>query len=135
MAALILPARVPFYKSFKKPGQQLHLLRKDSHREETVHEVKDIFGKGLIDFAFIDGDHTYEGVKEDFEKYAPLVRQGGLVAFHDILPRPDLPEIAVDRFWEELKKKYKTEELIGDEGTGRRIGIGVVFMEKTLDVI
>jgi predicted O-methyltransferase YrrM len=41
-----------------------------------------------LDFLFIDGDHTYEGVKQDFEMYTPLVRKGGLVAMHDIVPPP-----------------------------------------------
>ena len=33
-----------------------------------------------IDFLFLDGDHSYEGVRRDFENYAPLVRPGGIVA-------------------------------------------------------
>jgi len=40
------------------------------------------------DFLFIDGDHTYEGVEGDFEMYSPLVRRGGIIAFHDIVPGP-----------------------------------------------
>jgi hypothetical protein len=31
----------------------------------------------MVDFLFIDGDHTYEGVKKDFEMYSPLVRREG----------------------------------------------------------
>jgi predicted O-methyltransferase YrrM len=37
------------------------------------------------DFLFIDGDHTYQGVKQDFQMYSPLVKKGGIVAFHDIV--------------------------------------------------
>ena len=37
------------------------------------------------DFLFIDGDHTVEGVTKDFLLYRPLVRKGGVIAFHDIL--------------------------------------------------
>lgn len=53
-----------------------------------------------IDFLFIDGDHTYEGVKRDFLMYSPLVRKGGIIAFHDIVPHP--PECGGDipRFWD-----------------------------------
>ena len=36
------------------------------------------------DLIFIDGDHSYEGVKQDFEIYSPLLAFGGIVAFHDI---------------------------------------------------
>ena len=85
-----------------------------------------LFDNQPVDFAFIDGDHTYDGVKADFLYYAPLVRSGGLIAFHDILPRTDVPEIQVDRFWGELRDSYETSEIIGPEGSGRRIGIGLL---------
>ena len=38
---------------------------------------------GYLAFAFIDGDHTYEGVKRDLEAWAPKVRSGGLLIMHD----------------------------------------------------
>jgi predicted O-methyltransferase YrrM len=120
--------KVPFYQSFARSGQRLHLLRKDSHDARTVAEVRELFGTVQIDFAFIDGDHTYEGVKADFLDYGPLVRPGGLIAFHDILPRPDMPSIQVDRFWQEIKTQYKTRELIGSDESGRQIGIGLLFV-------
>ena len=118
--------RVPFYKAFARPEQTLHLLRTDSHLAETLEQVKNLFASENIDFAFIDGDHTYEGVKSDFVSYAPLVRPGGIVAFHDILPRPDLPDIQVDKFWNEIKDQYDSEEFIGTESSGRKIGIGMI---------
>ncbi|MCK5569786.1 MAG: class I SAM-dependent methyltransferase [Spirochaetes bacterium] len=120
--------RVPFYQAFKRPEQKLHLLRKDSHQANTVEEVIGLFNKDPIDFAFIDGDHTYEGVKADFLNYGPFVRPWGLIGFHDILPRPDLPAIQVDRFWKEVKKKYHTKEIIGPDESGRKIGIGLIRM-------
>lgn len=36
-----------------------------------------------IDLLFIDGDHSYEGVKADYENWAPYVKKGGFIAFHD----------------------------------------------------
>ena len=36
-----------------------------------------------IDFIFIDGDHSYEGVKQDIENYLPKLKPGATVAFHD----------------------------------------------------
>jgi predicted O-methyltransferase YrrM len=123
--------RIPFYEAFARPGQKLHLVRKDSHEPQTVEVVRDLFDDQPIDFAFIDGDHTYEGVKADFFKYGPLVRPGGMIGFHDILPRPDLLEIQVDRFWREVQEKYETKALIGPEGSGRKIGIGLILVEKS----
>jgi len=123
--------RIPFYQAFKQPGQELYLLRKDSHQANTVEEVNNLFNKHLIDFAFIDGDHTYGGVKADFLNYGPLVRPGGLIGIHDILPRPDLPAIQVDRFWNETKGKYNTREIIGPDESGRKIGIGLIHVGRS----
>lgn len=36
-----------------------------------------------IDFLFIDGDHSYEGVKKDFELYSTLVNDNGIIVIHD----------------------------------------------------
>jgi predicted O-methyltransferase YrrM len=122
--------KVPFYQAFARSGQKLHLLRKDSHDPMTIAEVRQLFAEGPVDFAFIDGDHTYEGVKADFFEYGPLVRPGGLIAFHDILPRPDMPSIQVDRFWQEIKGRYRTRDLIGSDASGRKIGIGLLYVEE-----
>lgn len=62
-----------------------------------------------IDLLFIDGDHSYEGVKRDFDLFAPRVRQFGLVVFHDTLwdlrpdPRYSRADMGVPRFVEELR--------------------------------
>lgn len=36
-----------------------------------------------MDFIFIDGDHTYEAVRTDYELYFPKIKKGGLIFFHD----------------------------------------------------
>lgn len=118
--------RIPFYQAFAKPKQSLHLLRCNSHEKNTAKKVNELLGSHPVDFLFIDGDHTYEGVKADFLLYEPMVRQGGLIAFHDILPRADSPDIEVDRFWNEIKNQYETREFIGPKGSGRQIGIGLI---------
>jgi len=118
--------RIPFYQSFARPGQHLHLLRADSHAPQTLLQVQSIFGSEPADFAFIDGDHAYDGVKSDFQLYGPLVRPGGIIALHDISPRPDSPDIEVDRFWRELKGRCQTEEIVAPRDMGRPIGIGIV---------
>ena len=38
-----------------------------------------------IRFLWIDGDHTYEGAKADFDGFSPFLAKGGVVAFHDAL--------------------------------------------------
>jgi len=123
--------RVPLYQRFAKKAQTLHLLRADSHQPESLVQVKSLFGNQPIDFAFIDGDHTYEGVKQDFEEYGPLVRPGGLIAFHDTQPRPPEANIQVDRFWNEIKDQHESQEFVGPEGSGRKIGIGLIRVGET----
>ena len=120
------PCRADLYKAFARDGQTMHLLLADSHKAETLQQVKQRFDNEPIDFAFIDGDHTYEGVKADFHEYGKLVRPGGIIAFHDILYRKDQPTIRVDKLWAELTEKYDYEALIGPDGSGKKIGIGVL---------
>jgi predicted O-methyltransferase YrrM len=42
-----------------------------------------------LDILFIDGDHTYEGVKADLANYAPLVKSGGRIILHDVVSAYD----------------------------------------------
>jgi len=119
--------RIPFYKTFAQPRQKLHLIRDDSHKPEIIDQVKQILDGHKIDFLFIDGDHTYDGVKADFNNYSPLVRAGGLIAFHDILHNPWAPLCQVPRFWREVKENRKTQEFIDDVHQGGW-GIGVIHV-------
>jgi len=114
------------FKTFAKDRQELHFLQKDSHRESTKKELVKLLGKSKLDLLFIDGDHAYEGVKKDWEMYSPLVRKGGIVAFHDISFHPKVPECQVDKFWKELKPKYKHIEFI-DSTDPTWAGIGVLY--------
>jgi len=113
----------PLLRKFVRNGKSLFLLRQDSHLPETERVVRDILKGGQLDFLFIDGDHTYEGVRADFMMYSPLVRDGGLIAFHDVAESGGSRE--VHRLWEELKPNYKHEEFIHKTGSGA-MGIGVL---------
>jgi predicted O-methyltransferase YrrM len=118
--------RVPLYQAFARAEQTLVLLREDSHADATLERVRGLFDGGPIDFAFIDGDHTYDGVRSDFARYAPLVRPGGCIGFHDIRPQPDSPDTQVHRLWDELSASpLETIEFVAPDDT-RPIGIGVV---------
>lgn len=52
-----------------------------------------------ISALFVDGDHSYSGVKRDVELYAPRVVPGGFIAFHDYTVYPDVRR-AVDELCE-----------------------------------
>lgn len=108
----------------RRPGIEQAFLRGDSHSPETVRHLDERLDSP-IDFLFIDGDHTYEGVKDDFERYSPFVSEGGLIAFHDIVDIEHDPDCEVDRFWHELEAEYETRELIADPAQDRG-GVGLV---------
>lgn len=42
--------------------------------------------KGLVDLVMIDTSHGYEHTLKELEAYTPLVRKGGLIFLHDIIP-------------------------------------------------
>ena len=113
------------YKSFTKDNQKIYLLREDSHQLSTLEKVKDILKGQKIDFLFIDGDHSYEGVKKDFEMYSNLV-EGGVIALHDIVHHPYIPDCQVEKLWKEIKQKYKTKEIIFSSNQ-TWAGIGVIY--------
>lgn len=106
-------------------------IQGDSHTEEMKERVKSVVGD-LVDFLFIDGDHSYEGVKKDFYYYSGLVKKGGFVGFHDIrdtefhrnLPSHEGPCL-VALFWNEIKESYVHWEFL-DPDDATYMGIGVL---------
>jgi predicted O-methyltransferase YrrM len=106
------PARGYFYRKLGHDRQTIHPILGDSHAPGTLARVQELLGGRPVDVLFIDGDHEYEGVQRDLDLYAPLVREGGLIAFHDIVPGD--PELVggVPRFWAEFKRSNETTELV-----------------------
>jgi cephalosporin hydroxylase len=124
------------FRYIKKEKQKIFLIQGDSHSIETLRKIEEILKGRKVDFLFIDGDHSYEGVKKDFEMYSPLVRKGGIIAFHDIIPdyytRYGIKTSSwageVYKFWNEIKEKYEHLEIVKDrEQNG--FGIGVLFVK------
>lgn len=121
-------AKIPLFKCFPRSGQTLRLIRADSHLPETRERIESLLAGDKLDFLFIDGDHTYEGVKRDFEMYSPLVRPGGIVAFHDIAIHPPAEQCEVSKFWDEVKLRYPHREFVENPNQGWA-GIGILTME------
>lgn len=113
-------------QSMKQPDQRVFAVHGSSHDTDVHGRAAEILNGDLIDLLFIDGDHTYEGVASDYEMYRPLVRPGGIIAFHDIIRTP-WPDCNVDRFWGELSsdKRLQPRSLltVGKASFG---GIGIV---------
>jgi cephalosporin hydroxylase len=121
--------RAPLYRSFAREAQRVKLVMGDSHEPRTREQVQRLLDGKPIDLLFIDGDHSYEGVEKDFADYAPLVRSGGLVAFHDIVPggpRKHGDPGGVPHFWPELKAKYPDATEIVEDWEWGSCGIGLI---------
>jgi predicted O-methyltransferase YrrM len=113
------------FAQFCAPDQDLTCILADSAADSTLQHTREALGGELIDFLFIDGDHSYEGAKGDFERYGPMVRPGGLVMFHDVQHQAENPEVlGVQRLWAELRERHETAEFVGSQGVS--LGIGVL---------
>ncbi len=96
--------------------QKIKLLRK------TFDEALSEFSDKVIDVLHIDGFHTYDVVKHDFERWRNKVSDQGIILFHDIKVIED--DFGVYKLWGELKSKYKTIEFF------HSFGLGVLFKNK-----
>lgn len=88
-------------------GPGVALIRGDSHSQQNTRFVAKMLNGEKLDFLFIDGDHTYEGVKQDFLMYSPFVSPSGWIAFHDINDSEwhRANNVGVYKLWAELKGK------------------------------
>lgn len=93
--------RERIYRAFARGRQQIHLVRADSHDSSTVAKVQEKLAGRPLDFLFIDGNHTGTSPERDYALYAPLVRHGGIIAFHDIVPGEYAGR--VPEYWQSLK--------------------------------
>ena len=119
-------------RRFAHGRQAVHCLRVSSQLAETRAEVERHLAGERLELLFIDGDHSYDGVRRDFELYSPLVASGGMIALHDIVEHPEYPVCEVDRLWREVKDDERSLEITapGEERSwGPWAGIGVLFVD------
>lgn len=75
------------------------------------------FEPNSIDYLHIDGDHSYEGVKCDFESYLPKLKRGSIVSFHDSTD----DRCGVKRLLQELAQAAEFEQFTFAQGNGTTI--------------
>lgn len=97
-----------------RSGISLRCIEGDSHSEATESAVREALSGETIDFLYIDGDHSYEGVKADFEAYEPHVADDGIIGFHDI----ETDGTGVPRLWTELTAEYDHRNVVAENRRG-----------------
>ncbi len=122
----VRPVMRAVYRTFgRERGARVITLDRDSHSPQTHAELERLLAGRPIDFLFIDGDHSYAGVKADFHAYRRLVAPHGLIAMHDVAHSASHPTIQVPRFWNELASEPLDRTVVVAE-PNRSPGIGLV---------
>jgi predicted O-methyltransferase YrrM len=128
-------------RRYSRSGQELHYLNGSSYGSKVLESVRRSLAGRSFDLIFIDGDHSYTGVKSDFLCYKEFVREGGLIAFHDIVPdfktrygqetghwAGDVP-----LFWTKIKALYRNHEFV-DNPDQDGLGIGCIEYSSRVEV-
>lgn len=78
-----------FYQIMRQISAEVAHLKMFSHPASL--DLKSYFEKdgNWPQFILIDGDHSFEGVRQDMLDYYPLLAPGGVIVFHDYLPPLD----------------------------------------------
>lgn len=105
-------------------------LVKKYYSSQNVELMKMLFNQAVtefenesIDILHIDGLHTYDAVKEDYETWLPKMKKDGIILFHDT----NVPEYGVRRLWDEITQNSN----YGYFDFKHSFGLGVLFLDKT----
>jgi predicted O-methyltransferase YrrM len=126
-------------RHFRRGDLELVLIDGPSQATRTRRLLAKALRGRPLDLLFIDGDHSRAGVLRDFLVYRHLVRAGGIIAFHDIVPDSttrrglitagyagDVPQV-----WSEVSSFYRSEEFIDDPDQDGA-GIGLLYYDPAV---
>jgi hypothetical protein len=97
-------------------------IRDDSHAPHVRKQLLPY--KRKIDFAFVDGDHSYEGLRQDIILVRELLRPGAFMALHDTASEPECR-----RVYKDLLRSHIFEHVRDFES---KFGISLWRMKKTV---
>lgn len=110
-----------------KPGQYENIIKFVGNSNDVVEDVKKYLGRRRAAVLVIDGDHSEQGVLDDYNNYLPLVKKGGAIVFHDIVDSPShrKQNCYVANAWAKIKDETAIE--IIDNPSQDWAGIGIIF--------
>ena len=103
------------YENFRR-FHDAHYATFSEPMRTTFDNALGYFSDGAIDLLHIDGLHTYEAVKRDFEQWRPKLSPRGAVLFHDTNVRER--EFGVWKLWAELRAEHEGFEFLHGHGLG-----------------
>ena len=117
----LVQARARTKAELARDGFDVHFITGDSGTLEVQSAVRSLVP--VVDLLHIDGDHEYDGCRCDYDTYAPLVRPGGMIVFHDAQG-----EAGVAQVFREISSDYDETHFFYHEIPGQWVamGIGVV---------
>lgn len=102
---------------------EVNKIKKTYYSKQNIILLRSLFDDAVakfknnsIDILHIDGLHTYEAVKHDFNNWFNKVKTNGTIIFHDTNEKKG--DFGVYKLWDKLKKKYKTLEFFHSHGLG-----------------
>jgi predicted O-methyltransferase YrrM len=122
-------------RGLTRPDCDIQVIDGSSSDLAVFEHVRQALDGEPIDLLFIDGDHTFGGAAGDFMRWRTLVRDDGLIAFHDIVPDRRFDEISDTEFapyagevpllWDLLRRQYRSAEFV-QSWTQKGLGIGAL---------
>ena len=99
-------------EDFNKKNYQEYSILLRMTFDNALKKIED----NSIDLLHIDGFHTYQAVKHDFETWLPKVSSGGIILFHDTNVKER--DFGVYKLWEEIRSNYPSIEFKHSFGLG-----------------
>jgi hypothetical protein len=88
------------FESFEDIRSNVYASVNSEALRMRFEEAVDLFEDGSIDLLHIDGLHTYQSTKQDFETWLPKISDRGIILFHDV---SEATGYGTSLFWSEIR--------------------------------